>query len=114
MPAIPKPGTEFEFHVSDIGYAAAALLGEGWRAKAHDFGAGSTIKGSYATEFDLHTDRDLAIGYTRYGGDRFPGREERELPRASATVTPGCTCRTRSPATAWTCSPAASPVPSAT
>ncbi|QDN54085.1 hypothetical protein [Streptomyces sp. S1D4-20] len=86
-PAVPKPGTEFAFQVSNIGYAAAGLLGEewsgeDWSAEAHDFGQGSTIKGPYTTGFELHTDhdRDLVIGFTRFEGDGFPGRDERELP----------------------------------
>jgi hypothetical protein len=57
------------------------LLTEGWSAKTHNFGAGSTIKGPRTIEIDLHTDhdRDLDSGCTRYEGDGLIGPCEREL-----------------------------------
>ncbi|MFB6529862.1 hypothetical protein [Streptomyces sp. NPDC056399] len=40
---VPAPGTEYPFHVSDIGRAAVQLLGSHWHAESSSFGVGAHL-----------------------------------------------------------------------
>ncbi|MFD7334873.1 hypothetical protein ACFV98_02570 [Streptomyces violascens] len=55
----PAPGTEYPFSISDIGRAAARLLGDDWDADSTGWGVGAYIE--HADElggFKIHVDEE--------------------------------------------------------
>ncbi|MFF8431748.1 hypothetical protein ACF07Y_42815 [Streptomyces sp. NPDC016566] len=77
-PYHPAPGTEYPFSISDIAYATAKLLGDGWMAESGPWGISGVVAGPYSTEitFCIDYEADLVIEYRYSTDDDFPDKPE--------------------------------------
>ncbi|MGA5453840.1 hypothetical protein ACPCVO_45225 [Streptomyces umbrinus] len=81
----PAPGTEYAFHISDIGRAAVRLLGHGWTAEAASWGHGAFLDFQGQTLITLRVDEDNEL-FVRHdlfedgkGTVLFPDLDESDL-----------------------------------
>lgn len=58
----PAPGTEYPFAVSDIGHAAVARLGDGWKCEAWRWGVGAFLEHEGVGSFHLGVDDEGDLG----------------------------------------------------